>query len=200
MRTTSKIETSLRSVPVKAVFFVLLFPLAIGAQQTQSNPRLTDAGLFFSEDASLAPDSAPDHVTETHALPSVPAPGTEGATAAAYYEPQGPKWPLPSLERGNVVNKKFLLTHAAFLGSIVYDAELTHEGLAHHKCVESNPSLGTHPSRGEIYEQNMLVFGAVTGLDWVTAKLRIRYLPYVSPIVGSAVHFTGGSKWLTECW
>jgi hypothetical protein len=198
MRITSKIETPLKSVPVKAVFFVLLFPLAIGAQQTQSNPGLTGAGLFFADEANLAFESASGHATGTDALPNTP--GPESAPAAAVYEPQKPKWPLPSLERGNVVNKKFLLAHAAFLGSIVYDAELTHGGLAHHKCVESNPSLGTHPSRGEIYEQNMLVFSAVTGLDWVTAKLRIRYLPYVSPIVGSAVHFTGGSKWLTECW
>jgi hypothetical protein len=164
-----------------------------------------DIAFFFTEDASIVPAPTPTSTSEATTLPNAPALRTvnnndaEGLSVAVY-EPKPSKPPEPAIERDRVFNKKFIAVHAAYLGSIVYDTELTHEGLAHHKCVESNTSLGTHPSRAEMYGQNMLAFGAISSLDWLTRKLKIRYLPYVTPVAGSAIHFTGGSKWLTECW
>jgi hypothetical protein len=189
----------------KQIFLLLLFPLALDAQQVPRNPIPTGATKFFAEEASVTLAPIPTKASETALLPDAPAPriGTNNeadALPVAAYVTTRPRQPEPAVERVRVFNKKFIAVHAAYLGSIVYDTELTHEGLAHHRCVESNASLGTHPSRGEMYQQNMLAFSAIGGLDWLTAKLKLRYLPYITPVVGSAVHLTGGSKWLTGCW
>jgi hypothetical protein len=193
----------------KQILFLLFFPLLSWAQRTPNPPELA-ANLFVSE-GTLA-EETPGHENvvglpatdkETPASTPPDAPGYHGGKAlvSAVYEPNQVKQPEPALRNDNVLNKKFIAAHAFLLGSMVYDAELTHEGLAHHKCVEANPYLGIHPSRGKIYGQNLLAFSAITGLDWMTAKLvRVHYLPYIAPIAESVVHFRGGSQWLTECW
>jgi hypothetical protein len=99
--------------------------------------------------------------------------------------------------RPTVWNKKFIAAHAAYLGAIVYDIEVTHQGLAHHKCLEKtggDPS----PSRGELYGKDLPVYAASAGLDWVLAKYKIPYMPYVLPVAGTVVHVQGGTKWFTE--
>jgi hypothetical protein len=40
------------------------------------------------------------------------------------------------LTNREVFDKKFWIAHGVFLDSIIYDAELTHRGLAHHRCIE----------------------------------------------------------------
>ncbi len=99
--------------------------------------------------------------------------------------------------RPTVWNKKFIGAHAAYLGAIVYDIEVTHQGLAHHKCVEET---GTDriPSRGELYGKDLPVFAASMGLDWLLARYKIPYMPYVLPAAGTVVHVRGGTKWFTE--
>jgi len=94
-------------------------------------------------------------------------------------------------------NKKFVVAHAAYLGAIVYDIEVTHQGLAHHKCVEGTGADPT-PSRGQLYGKDLPVFAASAGLDWLLAKYKIPYLPYVLPVAGAVVHVRGGTKWFTE--
>jgi hypothetical protein len=195
----------------KQILFLLLFPLASWAQHTQS-PAEFSRNVFFGSEETVGERASANEdavglpaVTEKETAASTPpdAPGYRGGEAlvAAVYEPKPAKQPEPALRNDSVLNKKFIIAHAVLLGSMVYDAELTHEGLAHHKCVEANPYLGVHPSRGEIYGQNLLAFGAITGLDWITAKLiKVRYLPYIAPAAESVVHFRGGSQWLTECW
>jgi hypothetical protein len=194
------------------ILFWLLCPLVLSAQRTPSAPEPADNTGFFVSEATVgeAPatnetplPSAKSEDKETAIGAPPDAPGYRGgeALAAAVYEPKQVKRPEPALRNDSVLNKKFIAAHAVLLGSMVYDAELTHEGIAHHKCVEANPYLGVHPSRGEIYGQNLLAFGAMTGLDWITAKLiKVHYLPYVAPLAESVVHFRGGSQWLTECW
>jgi len=195
----------------KQILFLLLFPLVSWAQRIQNPPEFV-ANVFFVSEGVVAEEApagknavglraATDKEMPSSAPPD--APGYRGgeALAAAVYEPKQVKRPEPALRNDSALNKKFIAVHAALLGSMVYDAELTHEGLAHHKCVEANPYLGVHPSRGEIYGQNLLAFGAIAGLDWMTAKLiKVHYLPYVAPVAESLVHLRGGSQWLTECW
>jgi len=192
------------------ILLLLLFPLVLSAQRTRNTAELADNTVFFisGETAAEGPaareNTVPSIGVKETALGAPPdAPGYSGgeALAPAVYEPRQSRRPAPALRNDNVLNKKFIAVHAALLGSMVYDAELTHEGLAHHKCVESNPHLGIHPSRGEIYGQNLLAFSAITGLDWITGKLiKVHYLPYVAPVAESVVHLRGGSEWLTECW
>jgi hypothetical protein len=189
----------------KQIFLLFLFSLALSAQQNRGAFVSTAIPPFFlPEDSSrydIGPAPAPTNVSATRVLPDAPEPrGREEFSPAAYVS-SGSKQPVAAIKAEPVLNKKFIAVHAAFLASIVYDAELTHQGLAHHKCVESNTELGPHPGRGTIYGQNMLAFGVIGGLDWVAARfIKIPFLPYVTPSVASAEHITGGSKWLTECW
>jgi len=99
--------------------------------------------------------------------------------------------------RPSVWNKKFIAAHAAYLGAIVYDIEVTHQGLAHHKCLEATGADRT-PSRGQLYGKDLPIFAASTGLDWLLAKYQIPYMPYVLPVAGTVVHVHGGTKWFTE--
>lgn len=188
---------------------LLLFPLALNAQQPLSDPELTGAALVVADDAILMLEWGADHAAQESTLPNAPEPwlaelrtanDDKDALLMGVYEQKRVPKPERPLAGGAVWNKKFIAVHAAFLGSIVCDTELTHQGLAHHNCVEANPNLGSHPSRGRIYRQNILAFSAVSGLDWVTAKTRIPYLPYIGPVVGTVVHLRAGSKWLAQCW
>jgi hypothetical protein len=191
----------------KQILLLFLFPLALSAQQNQSGFVSTETTPFFPPEATsryntgLSPTSTSTNAATTHILPDAPEPsGREGFAPAAYVT-SGSKQPVAAIKAEPVFNKKFVAVHSAFLASIVYDAELTHQGLAHHKCVESNTELGTHPGRGRIYGQNMAVFGVIGGLDWVASRfIKVPLLPYISPSVASVEHITGGSKWLTECW
>jgi hypothetical protein len=188
----------------KQALILLLFPLALAAQQPQANLQLSRASLFIADDADLSLPFRADYGSDRSALPNAPEPPDalsfrEASPLTGVYEPSRVTAPEAPARR-TVWNKKLIVAHAVFLGSIVYDAELTHQGLAHHNCEEGNASLGTHPSRGELYRKNMLSFGAISGIDWFTNKTKMRYLPYLGPVVGSAVHLVGGSKWLAECW
>ncbi len=185
----------------KQILLLFVFPLALSAQQNRSLFVSTAPPPFFLLEDSSRHDTGPAPVPATHILPDAPEPSSREEFAPAAYVSSGSKQPVAAIKAEPVFNKKFIAVHTAFLASIVYDAELTHQGLAHHKCVESNTELGTHPGRGEIYRQNMAVFGVIGGLDWVASRfIRVPLLPYVSPSVASAEHITGGSKWLTECW
>jgi hypothetical protein len=102
-----------------------------------------------------------------------------------------------------VFNRKFVVAHGIFLASFVYDAEITHAGLAHHKCLESNMQLGPHPSRWELYsgKGNLFFLGGLIGLDLVSEKFQIPYVPYLLPLAGAAKKFTAGTSWLSgSCW
>jgi hypothetical protein len=102
-----------------------------------------------------------------------------------------------------VLNKKFVIAHGILLASFVYDAEITHAGLAHHKCLESNIQLGPHPSRWQLYngKGNMFFLGGLIGLDLVSEKFQIPYVPYLLPLAGAAKKFSAGTTWLTgSCW
>lgn len=96
-----------------------------------------------------------------------------------------------------VWNKKFTIAHAAYLGSIVYDAEVTHQGLAHHKCLEKNGG-NPLPSRGQLYRKDLGLFALSTGFDWFMARSKIPYIPYILPVAGTAEHIHGGTQWFTD--
>ena len=58
--------------------------------------------------------------------------------------------------------RTFFAAHAILLTSVVYDVEVTHQGLAHHNCVEGNPLLSQHPSRSALYLSDLPEFGVGT--------------------------------------
>lgn len=124
-------------------------------------------------------------------LPDTPQPGM----LVRLEKPLPPE--VPQGKRRTVWNKKFVSAHAAYLGAIVYDAEVTHQGLAHHKCREGTGGDPT-PSRGELYEKNIATFAAALGFDWFLARHKAPYIPYLLPVAGTVVHVRGGTEWFTE--
>lgn len=97
-------------------------------------------------------------------------------------------------------DKAWGVTQAVWLGSIVYDVELTHAGLAHHRCVEGNGILRAHPSRAALYVSNLPEYLVGTGLNWIMLKFVTKPLIFEMPAWGSIEHIRGGSQWLTNCW
>jgi hypothetical protein len=200
------------------VFFLFLVPLAVDAQQLPGEAELNNDPVFaIAMDVATPVAPAPDRAVPTSMPAGAPAartgnerteaendrPGNDNdksALPAEVYEPKVPKESTPPIKNNTVFTTKFIAVHAALLASTVYDAEVTHQGLAHHKCAEGNAHLGTHPGRGKIYAESLLAFGAISGLDWLIARTRIRYLPYIAPTAETEVHLSGGSRWLAECW
>jgi len=96
-------------------------------------------------------------------------------------------------------DKVFLATQGVWLGSIVFDVEIAHQGLAHHNCVEGNDD-GPHPSRFGLYEGHIPKYAVGTALKWVMMKYVSKSMIFVFPTYGSIKHFEGGSAWLHNCW
>lgn len=109
----------------------------------------------------------------------------------------------PALRTNSEVfhDKTLLGTEGFWLGSIVYDAELTHQGLAHHKCVEaSNLIDDPHPGRGELYAWAVPEFAAGTALNYLMIRFVGKPLILETAGIASTSHLRGGSRWLTNCW
>ena len=101
------------------------------------------------------------------------------------------------------LTKTFLLVHATYLAANVFDIEMTHQGLAHHNCVEGGFDGDPHPSRGELYRQDMAVFAVITGFDYLFAKTHPpKWFPvqYFMPAMAIGKHLKGGIDWYSRCW
>jgi hypothetical protein len=106
-------------------------------------------------------------------------------------------------------DKKILAANIFLAGATIFDIEMTHEGIAHHKCVEGNLALSRQPSRGELYFDNLQQFVPVVVISGLTALSgRAAHLPvwfwktmeYMGPVYGSTIHLRGGIHWYTRCW
>lgn len=95
--------------------------------------------------------------------------------------------------------KLFWAAHALFLASIVADVELTHQGLAHHKCIENSIDF-THPSRGHMYAKDLSFFAGFTVADLLLRKAGVPFAPYVAPMIGAGKHAYGAYGWPSGCW
>jgi hypothetical protein len=107
-----------------------------------------------------------------------------------------------------VWTKKFIAAHVAFLGALAYDIEVTHQGLARHKCPEGDlaAGLGSHPGRSALYRDDLLEqFLPITAWDFLMAKLKpprpFFWLPYMGATAGVSSHVRAGTEWFTGgCW
>jgi hypothetical protein len=116
---------------------------------------------------------------------------------------------LPPPVRVPVWDKKTWAAHVILASSMIFDVEMTHEGIAHHRCEEGNSDLNAHPSRSELYLDNLEQFAPIVVIDWLgSAAFRAHHLPrwarmsigYLGPSIGSAKHIKGGVDWYTKCW
>lgn len=132
-------------------------------------------------------------------LPHAPQPQQSGKTG--FWSFRGLNDPVLRTNRQVLHDKTLLATESFWLGSIVYDAELTHQGLAHHKCVEATTLVDDrHPSRGELYAWDVPEFAAGTALNYLMMRFVGKPLIFETAGIASAEHLRGGSKWLMSCW
>jgi hypothetical protein len=89
-----------------------------------------------------------------------------------------------------VFDRRFWIAHGIFQDSIIHDAELTHQGLAHHRCVEGHMNLGSiHRARRSIVIILLEQFLSLTFMDWALGKYVWKGLGYEGATVGSVIHF-----------
>jgi hypothetical protein len=93
----------------------------------------------------------------------------------------------------------FWIAHGIFFAATVFDIEATHQGLAHHQCVENSVDM-PYPSRGHLYRHDMMFFAGFTVADLLLRKAGVPIAPYSAAAVGTVVHARGGAKWLTGCY
>ena len=183
------------------LFCVLFCVVPCAAQQNEvalansgETPKLSDTG----KPMPLQPERSLVKEGERVILPEVPAP----------LEPKKPGfWTFGSWEddhplrtNGEILHDKtWRVTQTFWLGAIAYDVELTHQGLAHHKCVE-NSWEDPHPSRGDLYRGHIAEYAVGSGLNWLFMKYVSKSLTLEFPGYASAKHLQDGSRWLTDCW
>ena len=96
-------------------------------------------------------------------------------------------------------SKSFVLSEAGYLGAVVFDVEATHQGLAHHRCVEGNGDE-LHPSRRELYRNALPEYGFSLVFGWLMAHYVWQPLVFELPAIGMVKHVRGGAHWLENCW
>src|SRR3984885_1228133 len=97
-------------------------------------------------------------------------------------------------------DKTWISAQAFWLAAIIYDSELTHQGVAHHNCVEGNLALDEHPSRGSLYLSDVPEYAVGTALNWLVLRYSFKPLIFLFPVWSSAEHIKGGTSWLLNCW
>ena len=100
--------------------------------------------------------------------------------------------------REALTNKTFLFTSIADIGVGVFDAEITHQGLAHHRCAEGN----VHPpTRANLYKNNLPEEAAVLVVEFMVAKIRApRWMGWGLLTYPVEVHTRAGLDWTENCW
>jgi hypothetical protein len=97
-------------------------------------------------------------------------------------------------------DKAWIATQVVWLGGIAYDVELTHEGIAHHRCEEGNIHLNRHPSRGELYRSDLPEYAIGTAFNVLVLKFLTKPLIFEWPAIAIGKHLQAGSSWLLNCW
>lgn len=104
----------------------------------------------------------------------------------------------PSSVAGHPHQWSFWTAHAALLAATVYDNEATHQGLAHHRCVEGNSDFSQHPTRGKLYAGNLAITAVLTAFDYLFYKKVAHGSQYIGATYGIVQHVKGGTEWFTE--
>lgn len=123
------------------------------------------------------------------------------------YESEKPGfWTVPDWGTGAIRtnrelfhDKMFLATQSVWFGTEVFDIEVTHQGLAHQKCIEADGD-NRYPSRGELYRKGVKEYAAGTALNWLFMRYFSTSLIVLIPAISGTVHTRGGDIWLENCW
>lgn len=82
----------------------------------------------------------------------------------------------------------------------VYDSEMTHEGLAHHRCVEANVDP-PYPSRADLYRNDIPDAAAIFAAGFILVRVHApKWLLWSVQAAPDIAHIKGGTGWRTKCW
>jgi hypothetical protein len=96
--------------------------------------------------------------------------------------------------------KSMWVIDGVFMASQIFDAEMTHEGLAHHRCVERNVKP-PYPNRYDLYRADLLATVMELGLNAFSTKAKMPgWLPLVWTTYPVESHIRGGLNWYEHCW
>jgi hypothetical protein len=156
--------------------------------------------VAFGQSSLGRSSSPPDiifHESERVLLPDAPEP----QPVVGFWSLRGTDDSAPPLRTNREAfhDRTWVVTQVAWLGTIVYDSELTHQGLAHHKCVEANGD-NPHPSRAALYRSDIPEYAVGTAFNWMVLRFVGKPLIFEFPAYGGIEHIRGGSEWLLDCW
>ena len=196
---------------------LLLLTTTISHAQTLTTPSQSSSTATQIQQCAdcppeLAISSQPSRVEpsmRTGELPSAP-------SAVPSLKPDPVVWNLTELKQPEAAlrpdpiwDKKAWGMQIFFAGSIIFDVEATHQGIAHHRCVEGNSALRQKPSRGELYLDNLEQFAPTVFVNAMgVLAVRHAHLPrwawkamaYGGPVYPITMHLKGGIDWFTRCW
>jgi hypothetical protein len=100
-----------------------------------------------------------------------------------------------------LANKSYLLFVTADVLVDTFDAEMSHEGFAHHRCVEGAQGLPPIASRWSLYGNNIPEEAAVIVVGFVETKIKMpRWLIFTGDVYPVESHLRAGLKWYQDCW
>lgn len=126
--------------------------------------------------------------------PSAIEPPKHGKVYTAFHT----SWDYPNVPTKEVLSGKAFW--ATFLGDVAmssFDAEMSHAGLAHHRCAEAHGNN----SRWELYRANIPENVAVGVVSFIW--LKVKGPKYVLPAFLARpgyVHIKAGLSWYQDCW
>lgn len=126
--------------------------------------------------------------------------GPDTSDKAGFFSVRGPDDRPLRTNREVFHDKTWAVTQAVWLGAITYDVEITHQGIAHHKCVEGNLDLKERPTRASLYLDNLAEYAAGTGFNYIALRFIAKPVSFLFPTWSSIEHIRGGSQWLMNCW
>lgn len=98
-------------------------------------------------------------------------------------------------------NKTYIVTVIADVGSGLFDTGMTHQGVAHHRCLEGNINDGPHPSMGHWFAVTCLSGVGFAGLGLLFTKLSLsRWMVAGLAPYSMQVHIRAGIRWGENCW
>jgi hypothetical protein len=98
-------------------------------------------------------------------------------------------------------DRTFWATFGVSVTSQIYDNEMTHQGLAHHKCVEnSDLDFNRHPSRASLYGISLVETTSIFAIGYLLHKGHLHFIPQGMFLGNAGIHFRAGTQWVTQCW
>jgi hypothetical protein len=130
-------------------------------------------------------------------LPDAPVPQVQPAAKCGPFS----CWTFINVPTKEVLRSKALwLTFGADVALTTLDAEVTHEGLAHHLCVEKNIDP-PYPSRWQLYRAQLPENAAVFAVSFLWLKLHgPKYIMPGFLAFPAVAHIRGAAGWLDNCW